>query len=157
MGDAAMDEAELRKQERALIRGIGICLLAFLAGMGLWAYNFIYTPRLHHLPAPPEAVKAPPLVKPAASPTPPPPILEKAASLPAQQDAPGPRPGLRYVHRDGSVLRDKPKPSGHILKKEIKGAKVILEALEQDGWAKVTDGALEGWMRASVLGIAPPE
>jgi hypothetical protein len=148
-----MDEAELRKQERALMRGIGICLLAFLAGMGLWAYNYVYTPRLHHLPAPPEAVKAPPLVKPAATPAPPPVIQQKAAMLDAQPDSPGPR----YVHRGGSVLRDKPKTSGHILKKEIKGAKVILEALEDGGWAKVTDGALTGHMRASVLGINPPE
>lgn len=150
-----MDEAELRKQERALMRGIGICLLAFLAGMGLWAYNYVYTPRLHHLPAPPEAVKAPPLVRPAAPPvpTPPPVVQHKAASLSPQPESTGPR----YVHRGGSVLRDKPKTSGHVLKKEIKGAKVILEALEEGGWARVTDGEITGHMRASVLGISPPE
>ena len=34
-----MDEAELRRQERALMRGIGICMLAFAVGMGLWLYN----------------------------------------------------------------------------------------------------------------------
>jgi hypothetical protein len=139
-----MDEGELRKQERALMRGIGICLLAFAAGMGLWAYNYVYTPRLHHLPVAPAAVKAPPPPKLAAQPAPP---VVPDTSL----------PGPRYVHRGGSVLRDKPKTSGHTLKKELKGAKVVLEALEEDGWAKVTDGNITGWMRASVLGINPPE
>jgi SH3-like domain-containing protein len=53
-------------------------------------------------------------------------------------------------------LRDKPKPSGKSLKKEVKGAKVTLEALD-GGWAKVTDGNIRGWMRSSVLGVNPPE
>ena len=131
------------------MRGIGICLLAFLAGLGLWAYNFVYTPRLHHLPAPPQAVKPPPLPKLADVPPPPaPPVV-----APVDASAPGPR----YVHRAGSVLRDKPKASGHVLKKEAKGAKVVLEALEDGGWARVTDGNIHGYMRASVLGINPPD
>ena len=130
------------------MRGIGICLLAFLAGLGLWAYNFVYTPRLHHLPAPPQAVKSPPLPKLAAVPPPPAPL----AVAPVDASAPGPR----YVHRAGSDLRDRPKASGHVLKKEAKGAKVTLEALEDGGWAKVTDGNITGHMRASVLGINPP-
>jgi len=29
-------------------------------------------------------------------------------------------------------------------------------ALEDDGWAKVSDGALTGYMRANVLGVDPP-
>jgi len=33
------DDSELRRQERALMRGIAICLLAFAAGMALWLYN----------------------------------------------------------------------------------------------------------------------
>jgi hypothetical protein len=153
--DELRKQANLRKQEMALMRGIGICLLAFLAGMGLWAYNYVYTPRLHHLPAPPEAVKAPPLIKPAvtSAPAPPPVVQDKAASLTPPSEGPGPR----YVHRGGSILRDKPKTSGHVLKKEIKGAKVFLEALEDGGWARVTDGEITGHMRASVLGINPPE
>ena len=138
---------EQRQQERALVRGIGICLLAFLAGLGLWAYNFAYTPRLHRLPAPPQAVTPPPLPKLAANPPPAPPIVA-APDLAA--------PGPRYVHRAGSDLRDKPKASGHVLKKEAKGAKVVLEVLQPDGWAKVTDGNLSGWMRVSVLGLDPP-
>jgi hypothetical protein len=126
------------------MRGIGICLLAFAAGMGLWAYNYVYHPRPNHLPPPRAAVQAPPPPKLAAAPAPPPVIADPSA------------PGPRYVHRAGSVLRDKPKASGHTLKKEMKGAKVILEALEQGGWARVTDGNIRGWMRASVLGAAPP-
>jgi hypothetical protein len=66
------------------------------------------------------------------------------------------RPGPVYVHRGGSVLRDKPKASGHTLKKESKSARVVLVS-ESDGWAKVTDGNITGWMRASVLGEGPPE
>jgi hypothetical protein len=65
-------------------------------------------------------------------------------------------PGLRFVHRGGSVIRDSAKVSGHKLKKEIKGAQVTLIAQDADGWAKVRDGNITGWMRASVLGTDPP-
>lgn len=62
---------------------------------------------------------------------------------------------VRYVHREGSVLRETESTSGHSLKREAKGAEVRL--LASDGeWAKVQDGALTGWMRASVLGAEPP-
>jgi hypothetical protein len=64
-------------------------------------------------------------------------------------------PGLRFVHRGGSVIRDSAKTSGHKLKKEIKGAQVMLIS-ESDGWANVTDGNITGWMRSSVLGTDPP-
>jgi hypothetical protein len=57
----------------------------------------------------------------------------------------------RIVNRDRSVIRDKPKTSGKVLKKESKGAAVTWLS-EQDGWAKVTDGNITGYMRASVLG-----
>jgi hypothetical protein len=65
-------------------------------------------------------------------------------------------PGAALCPSRDSVLRDTAKTSGHPLKKEAKGAKVTLEALEKDGWARVTDGAVHGWMRASVLGVNPP-
>jgi len=53
------------------------------------------------------------------------------------------------------VLRETESPSGKSLKKESKGAPVIL--LASDGeWAKVQDGALTGWMRMGVLGREPP-
>lgn len=66
-------------------------------------------------------------------------------------------PGLRFVHRGGSVIRDAAKTSGHKLKKEVKGAQVTLIAQDTDGWAKVRDGKTTGWMRASVLGTDPPK
>jgi hypothetical protein len=127
------------------VRGILICLLAFAAGMGLWAYNYVYGHRPSHLPAPPQSVARPiALLKPAPAPAPAPPVIATV-------------PGPRFVHRGGSDLRDKPKASGHVLKKEAKGAKVILQALEGGGWAKVTDGNIKGYMRASVLGVGPPQ
>lgn len=144
-----MPPGDIRAQERALMRGIGICLLAFAAGMGLWAYNYVYGHRPSRLPPAPPAIQAaakplalaaPPVVAPA----PPPPVIATV-------------PGPRFVHRGGSVLRDKPKASGKTLKKEAKGAKLTLEAILDGGWVRVTDGNITGYMRASVLGVAPPE
>ncbi|HEY4076207.1 MAG TPA: DUF4236 domain-containing protein [Rhizomicrobium sp.] len=63
---------------------------------------------------------------------------------------------IRFVHRGGSILRDKPKTYGQLLKKEMKGARVVLLS-ESNGWAKVTDANITGYMRASVLGAAPPQ
>jgi hypothetical protein len=146
-----MEEAELRRQERALMRGIGICLFAFAAGMGLFFYN-AHNGKFAHHPQPPAqtAQPAPPPRLVAAPVTPPVIAMDQPAVRRATQ------PGPCYVHRAGSDLRDKPKSSGHVLKKEAKGAKVILVAIGEDGWAKVTDGPLTGWMRASVLGADPP-
>ena len=64
---------------------------------------------------------------------------------------------LRYVHRQGSILRVEPKTSGDILKREVKGATVTLVSEGPDGWSKVTDGNIMGFMRSSVLGTAPPK
>jgi hypothetical protein len=137
-------EPGVRHQERALMRGILICLLAFAAGTGLWAYNVVHGRRTSHLPAPPQAVLRPiALAKPAPAPIPAAPVIATV-------------PGPGFVHRGGSDLRDKPKASGHVLKKEAKGARVILEALEDGGWARATDGNITGHMRPSVLGLGPP-
>jgi hypothetical protein len=62
----------------------------------------------------------------------------------------------RFVHREGAILRGEPKASGHILRKESKGAAVTLVSQTDDGWSQVKDGDLTGWMRSSVLGPAPP-
>ena len=62
---------------------------------------------------------------------------------------------LRYVRRQGAILRDEPKTSGDVLKRSMKGDIVTLIA-QSDGWAKVTDGTLTGWMRASTIGTEPP-
>lgn len=69
--------------------------------------------------------------------------------------AAAPASGVRFVHRGGSVLRDSPSASGHVLKKESKGAQVELLATSGP-WAQVRDGNITGWMRASVLGADPP-
>jgi hypothetical protein len=66
-------------------------------------------------------------------------------------------PGKVFVHRGGSVLRDAPKFSGQTLKKEAKGAAILLIADQGDGWAKVADGNITGWMRSSILGSDPPD
>jgi len=81
-----------------------------------------------------------------------------ATSVAAQNvvNAAKPTTGIRYVHRGGSDLRALPKTSAKVLKKEPKGQKIQLVAIS-GSWAEVRDGALTGWMRASVLGEAPPE
>jgi hypothetical protein len=44
-----------------------------------------------------------------------------------------------------------------MLKKESKGSVVTLDSEPVDGWVKVTDGTITGYMRASVLGSEPPQ
>jgi hypothetical protein len=67
-----------------------------------------------------------------------------------------PASGMRYAHRGGSDLRDSSVTSAHVLKKESKGAQVVLLATSGP-WAQVRDGNITGWMRASVLGTEKPE
>jgi hypothetical protein len=64
--------------------------------------------------------------------------------------------GTRYVHRTNSDLRAAPSYASETLKKEPKGAQVQMVALS-DKWAEVQDGALKGWMRASILKDTPPD
>lgn len=66
------------------------------------------------------------------------------------------QPGTVYVRRGGSVVRESAKPSGKVLKHEAKGTAVTLLEKTNDGWAKVKDGDVTGWMRAGVLGQDPP-
>jgi len=63
----------------------------------------------------------------------------------------------RFVHREGAILREEPKASGHILRKESKGAAVTLVSQTDDGWSQVKAGDITGWMRSSVLGPRPPQ
>lgn len=63
----------------------------------------------------------------------------------------------RFVRRQEAILREEPKTSGHILKREMKGAAVTLVSESADGWSKVTDGNVTGYMRSSVLGTEPPD
>jgi hypothetical protein len=109
-------------------------VLTVLGGLGFWAFQ-------HQS----KVEKAVATVIPATT---------QQAAAPAV--APAASGSVRYVHREGSVLREEAKTSGKTLKKESKGAQVTLLS-ESDGWAKVTDGNITGYMRASVLGTAPPE
>ena len=111
-------------------------ILALVMGLGFWAFQHF---------AKIEKAIAPDAARIASAQT--------AAPAGAPSGAPS---SLRYVHREGSVLRESESTSGKSLKKEAKGAQVTL--LQTDGdWAKVQDGALTGWMRMSVLGTAPPD
>jgi hypothetical protein len=65
-------------------------------------------------------------------------------------------PGTVYVRRGGSVVRDDARSSATVLKHEAKGAAVTLLEKRDDGWARIKDGAVTGWMRASVLGSEAP-
>ena len=110
-----------------------IGILALVAGLGFWAFQ--------HFGKIEKAIA--PVTSPAKS----------GQAAPGTQMAAS---SIRYVHREGSVLRDSESLSGKSLKKEAKGAQVML--LQSDGeWAKVQDGAITGWMRMSILGSAPPD
>ena len=114
-------------------------VLALVLGGGFWAFQ--HWSKIEQVASP-----APPIVQPAVAPP------TAAPAQPAKHDSAN---MIRFVHRNGSDLRDKPKTSGKVLKKESKSAQVTLLS-EQDGWAEVKDGDLTGYMRASVLGEAPP-
>jgi uncharacterized protein YgiM (DUF1202 family) len=63
----------------------------------------------------------------------------------------------RFVHRQGAILREEPRASGDILKRELKGAAVTLVSQTDDGWSQVKDGDITGWIRSSLLGTEPPK
>ena len=131
-------------------------ILMVLAGIGWWAFNHRADIQKFIAPAAPQ-----PVVQSQAAPA------AQAIKTPANITTPAERqavrhadegtlPGPRYVRRAGSVLRAEAKASAKTLKKESKGAKVTVTAIDADGWASVTDGNLTGYMRASVLGMDPP-
>ena len=107
-------------------------ILAVVGGLGFWAFQHADKIAKAIAPAAPQTAIS-------ASQT-----ATSVPQAPANMAVNTAAPGLRYVHRTGSVLRDEPKASGKTLKKESKGA-------------QVTDGNITGWMRASVLGAEPPK
>ena len=119
-------------------------ILAVVGGLGFWTFQ--HADKIGKAVAP--AVPQVEAITPPATGTPPQAPMSSAVRPAA--------PGLRYVHRASSVLRDEPKASGKTLKKESKGAPVTLIS-EDDGWAQVTDGNITGYMRSSVLGAEPPQ
>jgi hypothetical protein len=120
-------------------KGGALGILALVAGGAFWAFQHWSKIEQATAPAPQIAQAVP--VHPAV-----------ITPLPSGNDSAN---IIRFVHRNGSDLRDQAKTSGRVLKKESKGSQVTLIA-EQDGWAQVKDGDLTGYMRASVLGTAPP-
>ncbi|HWA68644.1 MAG TPA: DUF4236 domain-containing protein [Rhizomicrobium sp.] len=109
-----------------------LAVLALVGGLGVWAFQHMG-----------KVEKAAAIVTAAAS--------QGAFPAPVNTAV----PGLRYVHRAGSVLRAEPRASAESLKKESKGAQVTLIS-QSDGWAQVRDSDLTGYMRSSVLGAEPP-
>ena len=114
-----------------------IAVLALIGGLGVWAFQHMGKVEKAIAPLAPAHVAA---ATPELIPAP----VNTAA------------PAVRYVHRAGSILRSEPKASAESLKKESKGFQVILIS-ESDGWSKVSDGAVTGYMRSSVLGSEPPQ
>jgi hypothetical protein len=111
-------------------------ILAIIAGLGFWAVQ--HWSKIEKTIAPQAASRTHSQM-----------VVANVPALPAAGST------IRYVHRDGSVLRETESTSGKSLKKEVKGAEVTL--LASDGeWTQVQDGTLAGWMRTSVLGTEPP-
>lgn len=63
---------------------------------------------------------------------------------------------VRFVRREVAIIHEELKASSHILKREVKGASVTLVSESSDGWSKVTDATVTGYMRSSVLGAERP-
>jgi hypothetical protein len=127
-------------------KGGWLGILAVVVGLGLWAFQ--------HAGKIEKAIE--PRLTVATSSTD---LSTKVSTdAPSASSAPVNTSGnmLRYVHRKNSILRSEPKASGDILKRELKGATVTLVSEEADGWAKVTDGNVTGYMRSSVLGAERP-
>ena len=122
-------------------------ILAVMGGLGFWAFQ--------------HAGKIEKTIAPHPANT----VLSTVSSTKPSTDAVSTSPAptntganmQRYVHRKGSILRAEPKASGDILKRELKGAPVTLVSEDADGWSKVMDGNVTGYMRSSVLGAQPPQ
>lgn len=122
-------------------------ILAVVGGLGFWAFQ--HAGKIEKAVAP---VKPRATISTEAS-------TERSTDVPSTLPAAGHAGGnmLRYVHRQNSILRAEPKASADILKRELKGVTITLVSEDADGWAKVTDADITGYMRASVLGAEPPK
>jgi hypothetical protein len=130
-------------------KGGWLAVLLVIGGLAVWAFQ--------HQSKITKAIA--PSRPPVSSTTP-----STGSSTEASTDAPSTSPApihaadnmQRFVHRQGAILRDEPRTSGHILKRELKGAAVTLVSEGPNGWAKVQDGNLTGYMRSSLMGAEPP-
>ena len=124
---------------RSKVGGHGgkIGILAVIAGLGFWAFQHWSK------------------IEKAVAPNPAPQARSQGLS-PSGTVPPATASAIRYVHREGAILRETESVLGKSLKKEPKGTQVLLLASDGD-WAKIQDGALTGWMRASVLGQQAPD
>ncbi|HEY4273891.1 MAG TPA: DUF4236 domain-containing protein [Rhizomicrobium sp.] len=111
--------------------GSKLGILAIIAGLGFWAFQ--HRDKIEKIIAPHPAAQAVP-----------------ASSASAENPS-----AIRYVHRNGSDLRQTESASGAVLQKEPKGTQVTLLATDGD-WSQIQDGTLTGWMRTSILGAEPP-
>ncbi len=132
--NAGIPGTGLSYRSKAGGRGGMLGILAVIAGLGFWAFQ--HRDRIEKILMPqPEAT---------------------SPSTTGKQPATGKASSVRFVHREGSLLRETESASGKALKKEPKGAQVTLIASDGD-WIQVRDGDLTGWMRAHVLGTSPPD
>jgi hypothetical protein len=135
-------------------KGGWLAVLLVIGGLGVWAFQHLgkvekaLAPARAHVSSTGPSTGLPTELSPQAS-------TGVSATSSAAANANGNM--LRFVHREGAILREKPKASGHILRKESKGAAVALVSQSDDGWSQVKDGDITGWMRTSNLGPAPPK
>ena len=136
-------------------KGGWLAVLLVIGGLGVWAFQHLG--KVESTPAPARVSSTAPStgsstdsstrLSPQAS-------TRVSATSPATTIANGNM--QRFVHREGAILREEAKASGHILRKESKGAAVTLVSKTDDGWSQVKDGDVTGYMRSSVLGDEPP-
>ena len=123
-------------------------VLAVVGGLGFWAFQHAGTIEKAIAPAKPAVANISTDASTERS-------TDVASTSPAAASTGGNM--VCYVHRQNAILREEPKASANILKRELKGATVILVSQSADGWSKVTDGGITGYMRSSVLGADPPK
>jgi len=135
-------------------KGGWLAVLLVIGGLGVWAFQHLG--KVEKALAPARAPGSSTVSSTGSSPgLSPQTSTGVSATSPASVSANGNM--QRFVHREGAILREEPKASGHILRKESKGAAVTLVSQTDDGWSQVKDGDITGWMRSSVLGPRPPQ
>ena len=131
-------------------KGSFLGVLAVIGGLGFWAFQHVGKIEKAVAPMTPATIST---ERPTGLSTGP--STGEASTSPAAANSAGNM--VRYVHRKNSILRDEPRTSGDILKRELKGATVVLVSQSDDGWSHVMDGNITGYMRSSEIGSEPPK